>query len=120
MGYIRVIPRDLFNEASLLKCYGKLAIALEVNNVPACRLSAEDMDAFEIVQRDDDGAITIEGLTLLTAAHEYELWRPLNSREPWPLYAERIAEGLDPVAVFNRDGALSEDFKLLIRGYPSA
>jgi hypothetical protein len=29
MGYTRVIPRDLFNEANLLKCIGGLYIALE-------------------------------------------------------------------------------------------
>ncbi len=29
MTYKRVIPRDLFNEANLLKCYGALWIALD-------------------------------------------------------------------------------------------
>ena len=28
MSYARVIPRDLFNEANLLKCLGKVALIL--------------------------------------------------------------------------------------------
>lgn len=39
MSYFRVIPRDLFNEASLLKCYGRLAILLDDMRSPLGRRS---------------------------------------------------------------------------------
>lgn len=117
MSYHRVIPRDLFNEASLLKCYGALYIALENHNGEA-RFSQEDLPSFDIVQRDDDGAIFVDNLSLITRGRMYRLTRPLNSRQPWPLYAERIDDdSADPVAVFNDDGTLSADMKTLIQGY---
>lgn len=118
MGYHRVIPRDLFNEASLLKCMGALYIALENDNSRRTYFSDEDLPSFDIVQRDEDGSIFVDNLTLIAGEHTYRLTRPLNSRQPWPLYAERIDdERFDPVAVFNNDGTLSDDMKTLIRGY---
>jgi hypothetical protein len=39
VSYFRVIPRDLFNEASLLKCYGRLAILLDDMRSPLGRRS---------------------------------------------------------------------------------
>lgn len=32
--YIRVVPRDLFNEGDLLKCYGRLWILLDERRGP--------------------------------------------------------------------------------------
>ncbi len=34
--YARVIPRDLFNEANLLKCFGNLYLRLEVFEPSGC------------------------------------------------------------------------------------
>ncbi len=114
MSYTRVIPRDLFNEASLLKCYGHLYIALENAN-GAARFSEEDVPYFDIRQREDDGAIYIGDLELLANGQRYRLTRPLNSRCPWPLYAERVDDNdFEPVSVFNDDGALTVDMLALI------
>lgn len=114
MTYQRVIPRDLFNEASLLKCYGALYIALERHNRLA-RLSQEDMPGFEVIQRDDDGAIFIAGLDLIVGQATYRLTRPLNSRQPWPLYAENHDDpNAEPVAVFNDEGKLTVDMLNLL------
>lgn len=114
MSYQRVIPRDLFNEASLLKMYGALYIALENRNGDA-RFSQEDMPSFEIIQRDEDGAIFVANLDLIVKGASYRLIRPLNSRQPWPLYAEnRDDPNAEPVAVFNDGGALSVDMLTLL------
>lgn len=116
MSYTRVIPRDLFNEASLLKCNGALFIALERCN-GAARFSVEDLSSFDIVQRQDDGAIYVENLTLFIGDVEYRLTRPLNSRQPWPLYAEAVDNvDWEPVMVFADDGSLSLEFADLLVG----
>lgn len=114
MAYTRVIPRDLFNEASLLKCLGRLAILLENRN-GAARFDAEDLPSFDIVQREDDGAIYMENLRLAVGEERYRLSRPLNSRRPWPLYAELIdASDFDPVDVYDDEGNLTADMLKLI------
>jgi len=41
MSYTRVIPRDLFNEANLLKCYGQIYIEVERMSLPDPRAYVE-------------------------------------------------------------------------------
>lgn len=114
MSYQRVIPRDLFNEANLLKCYGKLWIELDRLNLPGVSLTQdEEGAAFDIWQNPDDGAITLLSVLLLVRGEEVPLWRPLNSREPWPLYA---LVGDTELAVFNDDGTLSSDMVDFLKG----
>lgn len=116
MSYTRVIPRDLFNEANLLKCYGRLYICLENYSGGSVKL-AEDVDRFEVVQRPDDGWTYIANIPLTVRGSRYILTRPLNSRDPWPLYAEEIGNpDADPIEVFDDDGNLSEAFRDLLAG----
>lgn len=56
MSYIRVIPRDLFNEADLLKCLGKIVLDIEDGKLPWLSYH-HDGDAFNIVQNESNGAI---------------------------------------------------------------
>ena len=111
-GYIRVIPRDLFNEANLLKCLGRLVLCIE----SAPRVVVEhDGGPFEVVQNDDDGSISLFGFYVQVAGSALSLWRPLNSRHPWPLMA--AVEGdhdVEPVPVFCDDGELSPEFLSLV------
>lgn len=96
--YTRVIPRDLFNEASLLKCLGKLALAAESEP----RLTVyHDGDAFIVLQNPDSGGLHCANLLFCWEGEPMYLERPLNSRDPWPLYWER---GSNSVEVFNQDG----------------
>lgn len=118
MFYQRVIPRDLFNEASLLKCYGALWIALDDM---ACKTAAfaglhgDHFESFDVVQRNEDGSIFIENMPLLIHGELYFLTRPLNSRQPWPLYAQKAADDdHEPVHVFTDDGKLSPEMLALI------
>ncbi len=58
MAYLRVIPRDLFNEGNLLKCLGRIYINLE--SLPG--ISAELVETggpFHIEQNEDDGSIYV-------------------------------------------------------------
>lgn len=113
MGYLRVIPRDLFNEANLLKCLGTLYILTEGRD--DCGFDREDMEHFAIDQDPNTGAIYVEELTFQTRREELALYRPLNSRAPWPLWFCRPYADEDEFAdtegrVFTDEGALSEEF----------
>lgn len=114
--YHRVIPRDLFNEASLLKCYGQLWIALDNSRDHLATLEQADHGAFEILQG-LDGDLSIDNVEFRVGGARYNLTRPLNSRRPWPLYVCGMADDseFEPVEVFDDNGQLSAEFGQLIR-----
>lgn len=109
MSYQRVIPRDLFNEANLLKCYGQLWIKTE--EMPNVKMTHHG-NAFVVEQDRSDGSLYIFNVRLSIRGRHYVLRRPVNSREPWPLYAQEgdYAEW----EVFDDNGDLSEDFLKLL------
>lgn len=108
MSYRRVIPRDLFNEANLLKCYGQLALLLHERPVDGVQL-LHDGGAFEPLQRPHDGGLTLwPSVRLLVHGQEVGLHRPLNSREPWPFYATDHND--EEEAVFTDDGQFTPEF----------
>jgi hypothetical protein len=111
-NYYRVIPRDLFNEANLLKCYGQIYLNLERLNLPGVELVHDD-EAFDIEQSCDDGSTFIVNVALMVRGFHAPLFRPLNSRDAWPLY---MATDEDDIAVFNDDGAFSEEMLRFLNG----
>lgn len=113
MSYYRVIPRDLFNEANLLKCYAQIYLNLEMLN--AIHVSLEhDGAAFEIDQCEDDGSLTIVNVSLEVRGVAYPLRRPLNSRDAWPLYV--TVDDIDIPVFGNGDaGHFSEDMMDFLR-----
>jgi hypothetical protein len=121
MSYRRVIPRDLFNEANLLKCYGQ--IYLNVESLPveyAAVVSLEwdgegTLDAFAIEQREDDGSLSCANVSLMVADTAVRLHRPLNSREPWPLYA--TPDDDTELSVFDAGGHFSPAFMAYLGGF---
>lgn len=115
-NYVRVLPRDLFNEASLLKCMGTLWIRLSELRDHRAAIVEEDVPFYDITQDEATGAITVSNLTFVIDGVKHRLMRPLNSREPWPLWVEE-REGdwdFDAVAVFDDEGNLSRDMLELI------
>jgi len=114
MSYLRVMPRDLFNEAGLLKCLGRIWINVEnaAGNNPARHIAMEhDGSAFVINQNDADGSISISNVMIHIYGEALNLSRPLNSREAWPLWVEDVNSSgdFDPIEVFAEDGAFSPD-----------
>lgn len=105
MSYVRVIPRDLFNEANLLKCYGQLYINLENFGLEHCLIHGECEDAFDILQDLSDGSLSVSNLYLTLRNKTYRFERPLNSREPYPMY---MVSGAWAIEVFNDDGPFSQ------------
>lgn len=110
MAYNRVIPRDLFNEANLLKCYGQIYLNLEKLNLPHVTFE-HDGDEFNIIQNEDDGSLTIGNIELRVNGKIWRLHRPLNSRYSWPLYA--MVGDLE-VEVFDDGGQFSHEMLMLL------
>jgi hypothetical protein len=112
MTYRRVIPRDLFNEASLLKCLGHISILTEPwENVSIVHTGS----AFNILQDPRDGSIRCGNICLIISGVAYDHSRPLNSREPWPLWIRpHMDPDADDIAVFDDDGTLSSEMRELL------
>jgi len=111
MTYERVVPRDLFNEASLLKCIGRVWINLDQRGLSDA--IEHDGAAFDVEQSQDDGSLYCANVTLWVAGRHIHLWRPLNAREPWPLFARLPMDddGLDydDIPVFSANGDFSPE-----------
>jgi hypothetical protein len=113
MSYIRVIPRDLFNEANLLKCYGKIYINLETANLPGVELE-HDGEPFDVQQDESSGSIFVANVVLRVRGKPCPLHRPLNSREAWPLYF--TDENGEELEVFEEDGSFTDEMFDFLRG----
>jgi len=86
MSYLRVIPRDLFNEAKLLKCLGALYIAAE--RLPEGWVTLErghDGAPFQIEQNKSDGSIFVANVHVYVNKIHVHVYTSLNSKAPYPL-----------------------------------
>lgn len=109
MSYTRVIPRDFFNEAKLLKCMGKLALNIHDGYPLYFSLQLKECgEPFDIVQNDDDGSLYIMNYPLKLNGDTYYPWTPYNSKDNYPLYITGL-DG-DDVRVFDEEGNFSKGF----------
>ena len=112
----RVIPRDLFNDANLLKCYGQLYLELERLAYTHVELvNADewiDTSAFDIGQT-CDGETYLLNVVLYVRGEPQHLYRPMNSRDNYPLYM-RTRD--DDVSVFDEAGKLTQKFVAYLKG----
>lgn len=114
MSYTRVIPRDLFNEAGLLKAVGRVVILLGENDGHQARIMQDQVEFFDVVQNDGSGDILIANINFEVDGKEWHLERPLNSRESWSLWARDPDDIEEEVEVFTEDGNFTEDMRRLI------
>lgn len=109
MSYQRVLPRDLFNEAKLLKCLGQVALAIHEGR---CRLRVEhlcDTEGFFIAQDPNDGRLSCRNLVFTTRKGQVVTFQSVyNSKEPYPMYA--IFDDDEEVDVFKDDGTFMRGF----------
>lgn len=115
MSYTRTIPRDLFNEAKLLKCLGQLALLI-CDELGVPRGLSLDHDAaahagFVIEQDQSDGSLYCLNMELNYRHRLIGLRSPLNSRDPWPL---QFILGDETGDVFDCHGKLSGEFTALL------
>lgn len=117
MTYRRVLPRDLFNEAKLLKCYGQLSLLIHDGKVAGLPLELEHsagvFPEFVIEQDGLRGHLLCSNLSLRLAVSGNRttgitLGLPVNIRGAYPLVCVTPAE--TEIEVFNDDGSLSEEF----------
>jgi len=86
MTYLRVLPRDLFNESKLLKCVGKIALLVEDGRIDGLTMEQDCYDGFQIEQDENSGNIFISNICFFdSAGREAFFYTGLNSKEHWPL-----------------------------------
>ena len=116
-NYKRVVPRDLFNEAKLLKCVGRLSLIIHDGDNPfGLKVEMEpseegDYDGFQIKQL-QDGNIYISNLKVLNPAlNEVLISSSYNSKDNYSLFFGEDATE----RVLDEDGNLTEEFEQYLR-----
>lgn len=132
-NFARVLPRDLFNEAKLLKNMGRLALLLHEGRLPdGCSLAflynesmLQDDQRFHVQQDQSDGSLRVVNVQLRHVVYQplcvitvVPLKTPYSSREEYPLLYERVL-GADEGLVFGADGVLSDEFVAYLQGLGS-
>lgn len=85
--YTRVIPRDFFNEAKLLKCMGLLSLKVLDGQIP-CEISIEESgDPFNI-QLSDEGSLYVCNYVILVKGYDLRFKTTYNSKSNYPFYCE--------------------------------
>ena len=76
-NYKRVLPRDLFNEAKLLKCVGKIVLLIEDEMIPVTYHYDNTLtDNFIVGQNQSDGSFFVKNISFF-AAGKFFLVRPI-------------------------------------------
>jgi len=116
MTYNRVLPRDLFNEAKLLKCVGAIAILIHDEMIPGLRMHERCKGGFVIDQDQSGGSIWITNLDFTDESGVPVYFSTkLNSKEAYPLTMRYRDQEYDPLS---KDGEyqLCGNLKLFLRG----
>lgn len=102
-NYKRVIPRDLFNEAMLLKCLGKINLLILDNEIQGLEcIHTQPQKGFIIKQDSGSGDIYVANLFFKDeSGNEVLFSHPLNARDSWPLVMTYKQE---TYYVFNKTG----------------
>lgn len=111
MSYLRVLPRDLFNEAKLLKCLGQLSLILHDGVGIRWPMALEFLSpsrGFVIDQDPGDASLRCTNLRLMFRGFEIPLHTNYNSKDPYPLLFTNW-DG-DEGSVFDDTGKLAEEF----------
>jgi len=113
MDYQRVIPRDLFNEAKLLKCLGQLALMLHDKPIDGLVFDHESPELGFIIRRNEgSGALYCSNLVLYWKGNIIDLNSPYNSKENYPIYFSfNESEG----RVFDESGIVTSEFKAILK-----
>lgn len=106
--YTRVIPRDLFNEAKLLKCYGQLALHIHNGDCPP-GLLIEHTNTWRVDQHPDCGGLYFSfGMIVSAGGMRLDLRTTYNSKLAYPLLCTDTKDGV--FYVFTDDGVFTSEF----------
>jgi len=92
----RVLPRDAFNDANLLKCIGQLTLLIGEALLKNWQFEY-DGEPFDIQQDESSGNTSISNIAFTYKEQPVAVFRPINAREPWPLYVELETGDVEPI-----------------------
>ncbi len=109
--YNRIAPRDMFNEANMLKCCGKMALL--AIDFPCCLTFDENQYTSDglTLSTTEDGDLYVVGHLFFLNDQPLLFTRPMNSRRAWPIVAIIADEYID---IFTDHGDFTDEFKQLI------
>lgn len=111
MTYLRVIPRDLFNESKLLKSLGQLCLLIHERLGIRWPLRMEldrEEEGFVVFQCQNSGNLCCLNLEIVVGGRQVLLASTYNSKKPYPLVFLRDDESEGDV--LTDDGAISQEF----------
>lgn len=108
--YTRVIPRDFFNEAKLLKCLGQLSLAILDGKKPQgiTVVIVESGEPFQI-ELSDDGYLCVANYETFINGQVATFKTTYNSKSPYPLYCDHYESG-EEIEVFDDAGNFTKEF----------
>lgn len=105
--YTRVIPRDFFNEAKLLKCMGLLALKILDRQTPVPIEIEETGEPFEIVLH-DDGSLQVINYPVIINGRVPRFSTVYNSKDSYPFFVSTW--DYEEIRVFTETGEFTEEF----------
>lgn len=122
-SYHRIIPRDLFNEAKLLKCLGRIALLHHDGMTGRLQIDfPSPEEGFHIAQDESSGALFCDSLFFSLSSkgrQDTEIYfsLPYNNRDNWPLhfYVDVEDNIIGEQRVFDEEGNLTDEFKEVIK-----
>lgn len=85
--YTRVIPRDFFNEAKLLKCMGLLALKI-LDGLTPCEISIEENGESFNIELSDEGSLFISNYNVIVKNTVCHFKTTYNAKGNYPFYCE--------------------------------
>lgn len=108
MQYQRVIPRDFFNEAKLLKCLGHLSLKILDGMLPdGVKIAIEESGKPFEIHLTDDGRLFLNDYDVTINDTYVSMSTTYNSKDNYPLVC--FHDDVETV-VFNELGMFTEEF----------
>ena len=107
--YLRILPRDLFNESKLLKCMARVSLLILDHKAPDWLTMQDEIEFFDIRQDPIDGDIYIKNLPVYIHGDRYLFYTLMNNKSPYPLIVTHNDTG-EIIEVLDDDGNFSKTF----------
>lgn len=104
--YTRVIPRDFFNEAKLLKCMGQLALKILDAQTP-CNIRIEEEGEPFRIELSEEGSLFVANYNVFVKDVLCTFKTTYNSKSNWPLLCEH---DYNEYRVFDDSGNWDDEF----------
>lgn len=112
--YMRVFPRDLFNEAKLLKCAGLLCLKILDYQAPKeLSYNDDENDTSPLIGLSDDGSLSMTNLNVMINGKRAVFITTYNSKSNYPFYMRIYGKRYDEfedIPVFTESGEFETEF----------